>query len=229
MELICEFTIDDRGKCEYKVFTSILDPESFFENNSDYDPMNVVPNFLPQNNDDFGNPPMSNNSVGSIGKTVYDGVNYLAGIKATIETAAFTVKLNRLHMYRPVVTQGGKTLFKSTNLFQETLKVRNSSRAFGFGLVGLGILYDFTIGSYMYDKHGDDSVWAVSPDKAKVNTVVTLWSLFFSPAIGTLYFGIEAFYPGGWPEAMRAQCEMHKEYREFWSDHWATPEPIGKF
>ncbi|MFC7346925.1 hypothetical protein ACFQO9_09380 [Chryseobacterium zhengzhouense] len=47
-------------------------------------------------------------------------------------------------------------------------------------------------------KNNPTSPNAVHPIKAGVNTAIGLYSLKVNPALGIVYFGVDAFYPGGW-------------------------------
>lgn len=167
------------------------------------------------------------NSGGS-GKEIYDGFMFVAGLKATGASLLLDSRLATLNMYRPIMTTGGRTLYGGTSLYSSTLKLSQGVKGVGFGLAGLGVLYDYTIGIQRYNKYGANDPWAVSPNKAAVNTEVTAWSLFVSPPVGVLYFGIDAFYPGGWPEAMRVYTSEHKLYREIYGDRYSI-DAIMKF
>ncbi|KPE48960.1 hypothetical protein [Chryseobacterium indologenes] len=39
---------------------------------------------------------------------------------------------------------------------------------------------------------------AVHPTKFGVNTAIGYYSLKVNPVLGAVYFGVDAFYPGGW-------------------------------
>lgn len=50
--------------------------------------------------------------------------------------------------------------------------------------------------SKYYIKPNDSD--AFHPGKADLNTAMGLYSLTVNPIAGALYFGVYAFYPGGW-------------------------------
>jgi hypothetical protein len=61
----------------------------------------------------------------------------------------------------------------------------------------------------------------VHPAKFGVNTGVGLFSLKVNPALGIIYFGVDAFYPGGWlgdataPGALEDQSRLVKENQKY--------------
>lgn len=52
---------------------------------------------------------------------------------------------------------------------------------------------------------------AVSPGKAVLNTGIGAYGVWVNPAAGMLYFGVDAFYPGGWPAAMEDNARVQHE------------------
>ncbi|SDM14510.1 hypothetical protein SAMN05216273_11486 [Chryseobacterium taihuense] len=53
------------------------------------------------------------------------------------------------------------------------------------------------VGVYNYYRNPDSNN-KIHPAKFGVNTAIGLYSLKINPAAGIIYFGIDAFYPGGW-------------------------------
>ncbi len=127
-------------------------------------------------------------------KSTLDKFNYLASLKATGASAYYSAMLNRWSMYRPL--ESSILSLKGSSKYMSAFKGVNAAKGVGFGLTGVGIVYDYTIGVPRYNK-GISDEWSVSPQKARLNTGVALYSLTINPAIGILYFGIDAFYPGG--------------------------------
>ena len=132
--------------------------------------------------------------LGGGGKGTIDKFNYLAGLKATGASAYYSAKLNRWSMYRPL--ESSILSLRGSSKYMSALKGIKVAKGFGFGLTGFGIVYDYTIGVQRYKK-GIRDEWSVSPQKAGLNTGVALYSFTINPAVGILYFGIDAFYPGG--------------------------------
>jgi RHS repeat-associated protein len=78
----------------------------------------------------------------------------------------------------------------------KTFKVANIAKTASAGLFGVGVIFD-GVGVYKYYNSGANAPGAVHPAKAGLNTSIGLYSLYFNPVVGILYFGTEAFYPGG--------------------------------
>ena len=81
-----------------------------------------------------------------------------------------------------------------------TFKISTVAKVGSYGLAGVGVITD-GIGVYKYytSPNTDPNAFfqPVHPAKAGLNTGVAAYSLFVDPAAGILYFGMEAFYPGG--------------------------------
>lgn len=54
---------------------------------------------------------------------------------------------------------------------------------------------------------------AVHPAKAGLNTAMGAYGLWVNPIAATLYFGVDSFYPGGWPAAMENNAEIQNRDR----------------
>jgi hypothetical protein len=128
------------------------------------------------------------------GKNLLDQGNYLAALKAAGATAYFSARLNRWSMYKPL--ESSLVSYRGAGKYMSAFKGVNAAKGVGFGLTGIGIGYDLLIGVPRYQR-GIRDEWSVSPQKAGLNTGVALYSLSINPAVGVLYFGIDAFYPGG--------------------------------
>jgi RHS repeat-associated protein len=88
-----------------------------------------------------------------------------------------------------------------------TYKVSNLAKGAGAGLVGIGVGLD-AVGVYKYYKGVNDPnafIQPVHPAKAILNTGVAAYGLWVNPAVGIIYFGTEALYPGGIKGAVKDQ------------------------
>ncbi|GAO29182.1 RHS repeat-associated core domain-containing protein [Geofilum rubicundum] len=137
----------------------------------------------------------------------FDKFNFIAGVKATGASAFLDSQLNSLSMLRPIVDNSGATVYQGSSKWLSTFKASKVVKGFGFGLTGLGIGYDYLYGVPRYNQ-GIRDEWSVNPFKADLNTGVALYSLFVNPFLGIGYFGIDAFYPGGWPSALQDQDRL---------------------
>ncbi len=83
----------------------------------------------------------------------------------------------------------------------KTFKVSSAAKAGSWGLFGVGVVFD-GIGVYKYytapNTDPNVLIQPVHPAKASLNTAMGYFSLKFNPIAGALYFGVDAFYPGGW-------------------------------
>jgi hypothetical protein len=91
-------------------------------------------------------------------------------------------------------------------------------KGIGYAAALAGVIYD-GVGVYNYYKN-PDAQNVVSPTKFGVNTSMTGYGLFINPAAAMLYFGVDAFYPGGWlgnnqnPGALMDQQNRIQEIRQ---------------
>ena len=152
-----------------------------------------------------------NPSSNGNGKGLLDKINFIAGFKATVISIGYEARLQRLSMYRPLT---GMFERSGSSLWLSASKVSNAAKGFGAGTVGIGIGYDYLIGVPRYQRGIRDG-WVVSPQKAAINTGVSLYSLKFAPHLGIVYFGYEAFYPGGFLGASQAATEADERMMEY--------------
>lgn len=86
----------------------------------------------------------------------------------------------------------------------KTFKVSSAAKVGSWGLFGVGVVMD-GIGVYKYYKAPNTDpnafIQPVHPAKAGLNTGMGLYSLYVNPIAGAMYFGMDAFYPGGWQGA----------------------------
>lgn len=100
-----------------------------------------------------------------------------------------TVKLTP-HFYEKAAawTPGYKSTPSSVSMLAKGLS---------FLSLGIGTAMDIK-GIYNYNKYGSDSPNAVHPAKAGVNFTFGVMGLKLNPVASVVYFGVDAFYPGGW-------------------------------
>ncbi len=149
------------------------------------------------------------------GKKVWDSVNYVASLRATVLTTYFEFKNGLLNMYRPITSTTAAS-YSGTSLWKSTSKSLIRIKGFSVGLTGLGIFYDYRIGVPRYNAGVRDG-WEVSPQDAKINTIVSLYSLLINPTIGIVYFGFGALYPekDGFKAASEAATEAEEKMMEY--------------
>ena len=91
---------------------------------------------------------------------------------------------------------------------------------------GLGVAFDLYGVRKFYTSPNSPN--AVHPAKAAVNTGVGAYGVWVNPAGALMYFGIDAFYPGGWPGAMHNMNETQKANQQILGPSWRLI-PFQKF
>ncbi|HEU5168311.1 MAG TPA: hypothetical protein VFU29_22350, partial [Chitinophagaceae bacterium] len=89
----------------------------------------------------------------------------------------------------------------------KTFKVSSVAKFGSHTLFGVGVLFD-GFGVYKYYSGANDPdafIQPVHPAKAALNTGVGAYALWVDPVVGIVYFGTEAFYPGGIKGAVKDQ------------------------
>lgn len=113
-------------------------------------------------------------------------VEKLSG-EARVTSVGSTIKL-----YRP--NAKGNIFIK--NAYTKTIGLKGVGEMVGKGSFWLGVAMDAR-GVYNY-YYNPESTNKVHPAKAGLNTAVGAYGTWINPAAGILYFGVDAFYPGGW-------------------------------
>jgi len=72
----------------------------------------------------------------------------------------------------------------------------------------------------MIYKDNPNSPNAVHPAKAGLNTTMGAYGLWVNPVAGTLYFGVDAFYPGGWKSALEKNGSLTEQNQEIMGNKW---------
>ncbi|MES2628240.1 MAG: hypothetical protein V4616_04655, partial [Bacteroidota bacterium] len=143
------------------------------------------------------------------------GIGLLAGvIENTVSTATIGTNLK--------VYPNGWT----GNRFVSTTNVSRVAKVAGTATLVIGTLLDIR-GVYNYYEKGSSDPNAVHPAKAGSNFSVGAWGMLNpGTAIGAaMYFGIDTFYPGGFPAAMQKNAEMDNAHRELTGQGlWSGPK-----
>ena len=94
------------------------------------------------------------------------------------------------------------------NQYTSTLSVTKTAKFVGRGTFILGLVFD-GVGVYEYyqDPTSPD---AVHPAKAGLNTGMGIYG-FFNPFAAAMYYGMDAFYPGGWKGLAEDQDRLDRE------------------
>ncbi|THV62929.1 hypothetical protein EK417_03445 [Chryseobacterium candidae] len=113
-------------------------------------------------------------------------VEKLSG-ETRVTSVGSTIKL-----YRP--NANGNVFIK--NAYTKTIGLKGVGEMVGKGSFWLGVAMDARgVFNYYYNP---ESTNKVHPAKAGLNTAIGAYGTWINPAAGILYFGVDAFYPGGW-------------------------------
>ena len=173
------------------------------------DNWNIVSNYINQkiNNSDW---------YGTGGKG-----NWFFGVAATFSSIKGGLNAERMYAQgirgglagNYILTGRNLSLFGKAAATEASLPI--SSVAKWGGIAGKasfwgGVAMD-GIGVYNY-YNNPNSPNAVHPAKAGLNTTMGAYGTWVNPAAGILYFGIDAFYPGGWDGAMNDTAIRQSEF-----------------
>ena len=184
-----------------------------------------------------------NNSSETNWATPLGQANYLLGVMGTsldIKGAS-----NQITMYNQGFRRGlnGNYQLKgrNLNLFGKApmtkattpfSKVAEVGATIGKASLVVGIASD-AVGVAIYSQN-PSSQNAIHPAKFGINTAVSIYSVKINPAIGIIYFGVDAFYPGGWigdgknAGVIQDQSRMINETRKIISDFNMYRDRYGK-
>lgn len=104
------------------------------------------------------------------------------------------------------------------NQYAKTFNVSKVGNMLGKLSFGLGVAMD--ISGMMIYKNNPNSPNAVSPAKAGLNTTMGAYGLWVNPIGGALYFGVDAFYPGGWNGALQKNSSLIKQNQAILGSGW---------
>ncbi len=100
----------------------------------------------------------------------------------------------------------------------KTFNISKAGKLLGRGTFVLGVAMDLR-GMMIY-KDNPNSPNAVHPAKAGLNTTMGAYGLWVNPVAGTLYFGVDAFYPGGWKSALEKNGSLTEQNQEIMGNKW---------
>lgn len=145
---------------------------------------------------------------------------YLGAIAGSVENSAGSIRVGTNFRIYGAGASGRVFL---GNQYVWTMGVKSTAKAMGTFGFALGTGLD-AYGALLYVKHGASQKGAVHPAKASANVAVGTWGLLVGGvpglAVGTAYWGIDTFYPGGWPAAMKSTSEHYNRER--------TALPVGR-
>jgi len=90
------------------------------------------------------------------------------------------------------------------NQYVKPIQIKSLGKFVGHTTLAFGVLNDI-VGLNEYYSKGPSSSGAVSPSKAGINTTIGVygaWGGLGGGVVAPVYFGFEAFYPGGYVKAM---------------------------
>jgi RHS repeat-associated protein len=98
------------------------------------------------------------------------------------------------------------------NQYVKTTQIKSLGKFVGNATLLFGVLND-VVGLNEYFTNGPGSHGAVSPPKAGINTVIGAygaWGGLGGGVVAPVYFGFEAFYPGGYVKAMEDNADRNE-------------------
>jgi len=122
------------------------------------------------------------------------------GVSVVENTAGISRVGSNLKVY--TATQTGRVFYG--NQYVSTVGITKVAKILGPVGLAIGTGID-AVGVNNYYTNGEGTPNSVHPAKAGLNLGVGVWSLATGPAGavgGAFYFGIDAFYPGGWRQAL---------------------------
>ena len=120
-------------------------------------------------------------------------LNFYLGTGATILEKGSGASRVGTNFSLYTATQTGRVF--QGNQFVETIGVGKVGGLLGKASFGLGVAMDVR-GMLIY-RNNPNSPNAVHPAKAGLNTVMGAYGVWADPVLSTIYFGVDAFYPGG--------------------------------
>lgn len=120
-------------------------------------------------------------------------------------------------------------LFRNAPMTSATIphsKVAKLGSKLGGVSFGIGTGLDL-YGMYEYTENPNSSN-AVHPVKGTINIGAGAYGVWGGPVgatVGIIYGGVDAFYPGGWPQAMEDNYKREKEIQKIVPDFKLFPKP----
>jgi len=110
------------------------------------------------------------------------------------------------------------------NQYAKTFNIGKIGGFVGKASFGLGIAMDVR-GMLIY-RDNPSSRNAVHPGKAGLNTIMGAYGIWISGPGAALYFGIDAFHPGGWQGFMKGMGNMNLEMQQHYGPDFRLV-PLG--
>lgn len=107
----------------------------------------------------------------------------------------------------------------------KTYKVARWAKAGGYLSLGIGTAMDAVAVKNYYEK-GPDDPNSTHPAKAGLNLGMGLYGLEYNPLAAGVYFGVDAFYPGGWPGYANDYEQLQNANQQILGDGFITA-PFG--
>ncbi len=95
------------------------------------------------------------------------------------------------------------------------------------GYLGLGIGTGIDVIGVRNYYMNPEANFVTSPGKAGLNLVIGVYSLAANPLAGALYFGIDALYPGGWPNALNNAGKTIEANQDILGPSWNIYREYG--
>ncbi|MGV8138346.1 MAG: hypothetical protein AB2L20_24335 [Mangrovibacterium sp.] len=108
-------------------------------------------------------------------------------------------------------------------------KATRGVKAIGGATIFIGGILDFGFGVPNYYKYGPGDPRSVSPGKAGLNLGVGVYSISLNPIVAPAYFGIDLFYPGGWPAAIQDQDRLIRRNQSILGPGWNMYKNLGGY
>jgi hypothetical protein len=108
-------------------------------------------------------------------------------------------------------------------------KATQSVSAIGGATIFLGGVLDFGFGVPNYYKYGPGDPRSVSPGKAGLNLGVGVYSFSLNPIVVPVFFGVDLFFPEGWPAAIQDQNRLIQRDQSILGPGWNSYKDIGGY
>jgi hypothetical protein len=180
-----------------KNVTEFVNEEVTFANNMTLEGVSVT----------TGNEKSYNNAAKQIEKNIYksQGDSALSNLSETgfmISATSFRLTtIDRIHIGKPLtglpINFFGRKYIGNGNTYIKGSYLSKLGRGVGYGGFGFGLVVDgIGVTNFIIDPNDPN---AVHPAKFGVNTAVGAYGLSGVGAVPSLlYFGVDAYYPGGW-------------------------------
>ncbi|MDN5291870.1 MAG: hypothetical protein PWQ06_2109 [Anaerophaga sp.] len=108
-----------------------------------------------------------------------------------------------------------------------TKSVKTIKTIGGVTIIGGSIIDGIGVRSYYVN--GPNHPMSVHPFKAGVNLGIGVYSFYVNPIVAPVYFGVDIFYPGGWPAAIQDQGTLIEKNQRILGPQWNMYKNSGGF